>query len=208
MIAPMTRSQMVDLLSLIAAYDQRTVGHTDVDAWFLVATTERWTSPLAQRAVVDFHRRSAERGRIRPAHITDAIEQARQAVRRIVLHRPLDPPRDLADDPRAEIEWRRQRMDELTDEALAAWCRGEPVEAYAPPAIDGPRDDHERLAAEKVRGQAKALANRKRVAPASTGAQDAPDPTRRAAEREKARAELAAIAPASAPSDDLAGEVR
>ena len=205
-----TKAQVVDLLTIIAAYDQRTLGTADVEAWWMVAATEGWTFDLANRAVIDFHRRDADRGRIRPAHVTDAIAAARQAVRRVVLHRPLDPPRELADDPRAEIEWRRRRMDELTDEALAAWCRGEPVEAYALPAVEGPRTELERAAAADVRGRAKALADSKRPAPVHhLTAKDAPDPNRRAEEREKARAELAQLVPAPIPSDDLPkGEVQ
>nr|MDQ3578024.1 hypothetical protein [Actinomycetota bacterium] len=69
----MTTDEVIDLLTLVAGFDQRTVGHADVTAWDLVARLENWTLPVAMRAVVEHHRAHAQRGRIRPAHVTDQI---------------------------------------------------------------------------------------------------------------------------------------
>jgi hypothetical protein len=130
-----TTDDVIDLLTMIAAYDQRTVGEDDVRAWTLIARAENWTTPLAQRAVIEHHRANADRGRIRPAHITDTIRQARETIRRAVLTRDLQPPRELADNPRAEINWKRQTIHDTTEAALAAWASGQPLPQLTPERV-------------------------------------------------------------------------
>lgn len=121
----MTADNVIDLLTLVAAYDQRTVGHDDVQAWLLIANAEDWTLPRARRAVVEHHRRGADRPRLRPAHITDALDDLRRTISRSALRVDLTPPRHLADHPRAEIAWRRERAEALIDAGMDAWARGE-----------------------------------------------------------------------------------
>lgn len=129
----MTTDEIIDLLSLIAAYDQRTVGEADVEAWLVIADAEDWTWPAARRAVIEHHRRGSEKPRIRPAHITDTIRQVEETIRRTVLHTDLVPPRELADDPAAEREWRRSYIAEVKAAALAAWAdSGDPRIALPP----------------------------------------------------------------------------
>src|SRR6266545_2531980 len=103
----MTADEIIDLLTLITAYDQRTVGGDDVQAWLIIAGAEDWTLPLARRAVIEHYRRGGDRPRIKPGHITDTLTELRREISRDVFHTPLVPPRELADDPRAEIAWRR-----------------------------------------------------------------------------------------------------
>jgi hypothetical protein len=136
----MTPEEIIDLLTTVAAHDQRTVGEADVEAWLDVATEAGWTYPLARRAIRDYHVRGGDKPRIRPAHITDAIEAARETVRRTVLRSDLTPPRELADDPRAEIAWRREYVRTATEAALAAWAEGRPMPA-APELPASPRSD-------------------------------------------------------------------
>ncbi|NIH81702.1 hypothetical protein [Amycolatopsis viridis] len=120
----MTPDETIDLLTLIAAYDQRTVGEADVVAWRTVAVEEGWTFPLARRAVIEYHKRGGDRPRIKPAHITDTLEQLRREISSKLFSVDLVPPRELGDDPRAEIEWRRTHIREATDRALEAWAGG------------------------------------------------------------------------------------
>lgn len=119
----MHRTEIVDLLSLIATYDQRTVGQADVEAWFTIAEAAEWSFDLAQRAVVEYHVRGGDKPRIKPGHITDALDRVRETVRRTVLNVELLPPRELADDPRAEIEWRRNEIKRIKQVALGEWAR-------------------------------------------------------------------------------------
>ena len=123
----MTPDETIDLLTLIATFDQRTIGESDVAAWHTIATECGWTWPLARRAVVEHHKRGSDRRRITPAHITDGIEQARAVIRKQVFSRDLVPPKHLAEDPRAELEWRRRHIAEVTERALNAWANGEPL---------------------------------------------------------------------------------
>lgn len=69
----MTRNDVIDVLTGIASYDQRTVGDHDVNAWGL-AIGELDASDVKE-AVVIHHKTSAER--IKPAHITALVRQIR-----------------------------------------------------------------------------------------------------------------------------------
>lgn len=123
----MTHNEIVKILALAAAFDQRAVGESDIDAWLVIANECGWTFPLARRSVIEHYKRDGERPRIRPAHITDRIDTAREAIRRHVFKTDLVPPRELADDPAAEIVWRRRYTADFVDRALAAWAAGEPL---------------------------------------------------------------------------------
>lgn len=137
----MNRNETIDLLTLIAGFDQRTVGDGDVMAWHVVATEEHWTWPLARRAAINYHRRGGGKPRITPAHITDAIDEIRATIRRTVLRTSLTPPKELRDDPRAEIAWRREYTQRVVDDALAAWADGQPLPEA--PALESPQGDME-----------------------------------------------------------------
>lgn len=135
----MTPNETFDLLMLIAGFDQRTVGKSDVEIWHTMATECGWTWPLARRAVLDHHKRGSDKRRITPAHITDAIDNARALIRKQVFCRDLVPPKDLADNPRAELDWRRRHIAAVTERALNAWANGEQLPAIeAAPADDQP----------------------------------------------------------------------
>ena len=188
----MTPDEILDLLSLIAAYDQRTVGDADVEAWFVIAEAEHWTWPLARRAVIEHHRRGGDRPRIRPAHITDAIRTVEDTIRRTVLHTDLTPPRGLADDPSAENAWRRQFIGQAKAAALAAWAdNGDPrialPAAPQPPAanrqlVDADGDPTPELAAAADATRVPAVSRR-----------DPVDANQHAERRQAARRELDAI---------------
>jgi hypothetical protein len=136
----MTPNETIDLLTLIATFDQRTVGEADVAAWHAIAAECSWTFPLARRAVLEHHKRGGDKPRIRPAHITDTIDTARTLIRKQVFSRDLVPPRELADDPRAELEWRRRHITDVTERALQAWAGGEPLPQLE--AAPEPTDHH------------------------------------------------------------------
>jgi hypothetical protein len=189
----MTRSEVVDLLTLIAAYDQRTVGRADVEAWAEIADLEHWTWPLARRAVIEHNRSGGDRPRIRPAHITDAIrdvERVASGAASDALRTSIAPPRELADDPAAEIAWRRAFIAQAKHRALNAWADGQtPPELQAPvEAMPGARQlvDTKGDAGPALRRLAAA------TLPAE-GRREPVDPNDRARQREIAEAELDAI---------------
>lgn len=138
----MTEDEIVDLLTLIAAYDQRTVGRADVQAWHMIAVEARWSWPLARRAVIDFHVSGGDKPRIKPAHITDTIRDLRRSMGRALFTKDITPPKELADNPAAEIEWRRNFTRRAIDDALHAWAEGREVPTVEPeePARIAPVD--------------------------------------------------------------------
>jgi hypothetical protein len=183
----MTADEIIDLLTLITAYDQRTVGGDDVQAWLIIANAEDWTLPLARRAVIEHHRRGGDRPRIKPGHITDTLTELRREISRTVFHTPLVPPRELADDPRAEITWRRDYARQVTDRALDAWARGESLPAL--PSATTPVSMAAAVSA--VDPAIRMLANRKAVPPLHR--EEPADANDAATRLAQARAELDAI---------------
>lgn len=145
----MTPDEIIDLLSVVATYDQRTVGQSDVEAWLDIAEDEHWTYPLARRAVREHHRRGADKPRITPAAITDAIEAARVAIRQKVVRTDVSPPPELRDDPAAEIAWKRVYVADAVAVALNHWAEtgqlGEPLPATAALEAVSPEQLNERV---------------------------------------------------------------
>ena len=177
----MNTNEVIDLLTLIAACDQRTVGESDVEAWHAIATQAGWTFPLARQAVIEHHARGADKGRIRPAHITDTLDALRNTIRRTVVRADLTPPRELADDPKAEIAWRHATLDRATQAAFDAWAGGRPLPQLAPapePAKGPPPDEITDL-----------IGGRFTMPRVKRRARDA-DPNQHAERREQARRQL------------------
>lgn len=79
----MTRDELINVLSIAAAYDGRTLGESDIAAWGDAAERGRWSYQLAQDAVKAHYAESHEW--IMPAHVT----------RRLRAHRA-EPPRSNA----------------------------------------------------------------------------------------------------------------
>ncbi len=176
----MTPDDTVDLLAYIAAFDQRTVGDADVEAWLEIAEDAGWTYPHAKRAVREYHRAEASKPRITPAAITDTLAAKRAEIRKRLFRTDLTPPRELAGDVTAEIAWRRGYTAAALNAAMDDWARDgrlpDPVDAApallaseVPPAISAFAERHA-LRAPRV------------VEPA--------DPNQRRAAIEAARAEL------------------
>lgn len=180
----MNRNETIALLALVAAYDRRTVGEADVEAWHTIATECGWTFPLARRALIDYKKRGGDRPWLQPAHITDAIEAARATIRRQVFSRDLVPPKHLADDPRAELEWRRQHIAAITERALTAWASGQQLPQLEAPAASEPGEPPENIT-ELIGSRFRLPAHAR-----NRHGQPAPASGERVAKREAARAEL------------------
>lgn len=134
----MTKAEIADLLTMVASLDQypRAVDEVEVTAWLAIAEIEGWQFSHAKRAVVEFHRAEAGRGRITPAHVTDVIRETRRKISRMVADKMMPaPPRALADDPAAEIAWRRHEIHQRVRAVMDSWATGQPL---PPPVSDIP----------------------------------------------------------------------
>lgn len=129
-MAPITRNDVVRLLALCAADDQRTVGAEDVDLWFGVAQVEGWTARAAARVIVEHASRGDEKPRLTAAAITDRIRAVRS---RAADTFPLPViPTDLSN---AEYpEWLRARRDAHRDALVEQWAdSGQEPPLHLPP---------------------------------------------------------------------------
>ncbi len=77
----MNEHDVIDVLTAIAAYDQRTVGPEDVKAWHAIARYGNWNRDGAIRAVVDHYSRQGKR--IMPADITRYLRDPGETGERI-----------------------------------------------------------------------------------------------------------------------------
>lgn len=77
----MSKVEIALLLSLMAAYDQRTIGDADVEAWHSSAQYAHWDATGAKRAVAAHY--AETRKRIMPADITDFLRNPAQTGERI-----------------------------------------------------------------------------------------------------------------------------
>lgn len=124
----MNTDQIIDLLALSAAYDQRTVGDLDVRAWALAAETEHWDPPVVQRVIVEHYARGADRPRITPAAISDRVRELR---RRAALS--FEAPRIPDPAPQDYPGWLRAQIARHVDTLLADWAhRGGDMPESAP----------------------------------------------------------------------------
>lgn len=71
----MNNGEVFDLLSVVQAYDGRTVGESDVYVWADAAERGRWTFEQAREAVKAHHAESTEW--IKPGHVTQRIRSDR-----------------------------------------------------------------------------------------------------------------------------------
>jgi hypothetical protein len=71
----MSKSDVALLLAAIAAYDQRTIGEADVEAWHAAAQYAKWDTEGARLAVVAHY--AETRQRIMPADVTVGIRATR-----------------------------------------------------------------------------------------------------------------------------------
>lgn len=72
-----THNQAVRLLAFAAAYDQRTVGEYDIEAWEMASGPGRWSYETAQRVIVEHYAADSDRPRITPAMVTDRLRTLR-----------------------------------------------------------------------------------------------------------------------------------
>ncbi|MFI1914544.1 hypothetical protein [Nocardia sp. NPDC020380] len=105
----MTRNDVVNLLTMIASFDQRTVGESDVAPWF--AALCHLPYGAARDAVLVHHQTSAER--IKPVHVIDLARRAsNDRVERASASPVFRDQRDAERDARL-AQWRGESPSEL-----------------------------------------------------------------------------------------------
>lgn len=129
-----TRDEVVEVLALAAAFDQRKAGPADVTAWTLVAQGQRWAFEPAKRAVVEHYSTDASRPRITPAAISDRLRALRNRAA-AAFDLPAFPPEILEADGRTQTAWFRAAKDAYVREALEQWATSG-VEPDDTPQID------------------------------------------------------------------------
>jgi hypothetical protein len=117
----MTKSEVALLLALMAAYDQRTVGDADVEAFHLVAHAAGWSSAYARRAVVE-HATSATGDRILPGHITRTIRTRREAA--AASYRLQEYPAGMTNADE-QTRWQEAQRAAHIASVMDAWARGD-----------------------------------------------------------------------------------
>lgn len=203
--APLSDDDIETILHHVGSIDGQPRTADDFETWRLAANVGRWTRAEATAGLAGLLL-GFSGFRINPAHLTEQIKAVRDKVRH--LWNPPDPPRELRDNPAAEIAWRRAALRSFTDRAMLAVASGEPAESVpmlpprqavrvleAPPMPDA--------AAAQFRAAVAAMGQKRSVAHAITGPVDVErvSPSGRfsrgdAAERERARAELERVRPA------------
>lgn len=106
----MNLEEVAVVLTLIASYDQRTLGDSDVIAWHEALLDLPFD--LSRGAVVQHHATSTDR--IKPAHITQLVKAAQQDA---AMRRPALPGRD--DDLVGMPDWFRSTVEEHKRRARA-----------------------------------------------------------------------------------------
>ena len=198
-MTPISRNDVVRLLALCAAADQRTVGNEDVMLWHGIAQHQRWTTEAARRAIIEHYAQGADRPRITPAAISDRLRGIR---RRAAENFEL--PRIPDDQPTAVYPtWLRAHLAAHVDAELARWA-ADGVEPQAVHQLNRPgtRAELEAVAPEHLRAEIKRGFERigsgagPNAVPQMPRARNS-TPERRAA----AYAELASTAPGDVPDD-------
>lgn len=119
----MLKSEIANLLTLVAAYDLRTVEAPDVEAWHAVAEEGRWPSfEVARRAVIKHHNARPD-DRIMPGHISEIVAEAKRAARGSYAEPPT--PTELRGDHDAQRQWLAANYRNHMDRYLAAWAAGD-----------------------------------------------------------------------------------
>ncbi|MEV1295734.1 hypothetical protein [Pseudonocardia sp. NPDC049635] len=119
---PVLTSDFRAVFQVLGVIDGHPRTADDVEAWMLAARTGRWTR--AQVAAATFALTTTFTGfRVQPGHLAEQIRANRARIRGLWECPP--PPRELADDPAAELAWRRRAAVDFADRALLALAAGD-----------------------------------------------------------------------------------
>jgi hypothetical protein len=120
----MRKSEVAELLAFMAAFDQRTTGEVDDEAWASLPIVQQIDLPLAKEAVILFHDQEPDpmgnsrwlnpqqfKRFVRVARQRRETEKAREAARRGITRGPADPKPEDFDEIKAAAN--RARLAEM-----------------------------------------------------------------------------------------------
>lgn len=117
-----TKEEIGSLLLFVSAFDNRTIGRADVEAWHSVAAEGRWPSfEVARRAVVK-HQSKRPDDRIRPGHVSEIIREVREFAARVFRQPPI--PDDVRGAEQRDA-WVNEQYRTWIAEYMAAWAAGD-----------------------------------------------------------------------------------
>lgn len=122
---PVTVDDFKAVFRVLAGVDGHRRNADDVETWMLAARSGRWTRAQVAAATLVLAPKFTGY-RVQPGHMTEQINRNRDRVK-AHWYCP-DPPRDMAEDPAAEIAWRRWAANDFADRALLALANGDPVD--------------------------------------------------------------------------------
>lgn len=129
----MTRNEILDLISLAAVYDSRTVGDEDVTGWWIIAGRHGWRAAAARRVLIEHYGEGAGKPRLTPAAVTDALRDVRRRAAE-----SFEPPVIPAGLPAIDYpHWYRARLNRHVEVMIDRWAEGEDL-PLAPVAAGGP----------------------------------------------------------------------
>lgn len=121
---PVTSSDIRAVFRLLAGIDGQQRSAEDAETWLVAARAGGWTR--AQVAAATLALAAGFTGfRVQPGHMTEQIRRCLAQIRARWECPP--PPRELAEDPAAEVRWRRRVAAEFKDRALLAIAAGDPL---------------------------------------------------------------------------------
>jgi hypothetical protein len=108
----MTPQEIIDLLTIAAAWDNRKANEAAVHAWLDSATRARWTFPEAAEAIKDYYTNTRdEKPWVMPSHITAFIRATREDTRLRNTGRELAAAAITAPDVREKIDKLARRLE-------------------------------------------------------------------------------------------------
>ena len=122
---PVTTQDFRAVFRVLAGIDGHRRGPDDAETWMIAARAGRWTRAQVAAATLALSAKFTGY-RVQPGHMTEQINRNRD---RIKAHWYCpDPPREMAEDPAAELAWRRWAANDFADRALMALANDEPVD--------------------------------------------------------------------------------
>jgi hypothetical protein len=103
--------ETVDLLTVAAAFDQRTIGEGDAIAWHAAVGDLAFGD--SRQAVIDYYRENRER--VMPSDVRQRVAEIRK--QRIAAAPPVEIPEHLADRPIEARDWKQRTLTAIADGA-------------------------------------------------------------------------------------------
>jgi hypothetical protein len=117
----MDKHQMIDLLSMVAAFDKRKVGQTEVEAWFMAVG--KLNLDDARQAVAEHFATSTDY--LMPVHVAQGVKRIRAD--RLDRAPAMPPPVEIVDNSRDVLGWLHRQIRDIADGKFVGNILGPPA---------------------------------------------------------------------------------